>query len=77
MRSFFGNAVAELADEIAFLDRFGQWLAWKPWATAGYRPTGRGKGLMVSMSEVRRRLEATYKKKQNQIYKISYISMRY
>lgn len=40
-RGYFGNAVAEFADQIVYLDRVGYWLAKKPWPAAGCRPVGR------------------------------------
>lgn len=40
-RAYVGNAVAEFAGEIVYLDRIGYWLAKKPWPSAGYRPAAR------------------------------------
>ena len=42
-RAYVGNAVAEFAGEIVYLDRVGYWLKRKPWPAAGYRGAARKK----------------------------------
>jgi hypothetical protein len=39
-RAYIGNAVADFADDIVYLNGVGYWLKAKPWPAAGYRPRG-------------------------------------